>query len=356
VTSSRSGFEASLAAFATSFPPGLDGVWRTLSDLPAATAVVLVIGVVIRGRTSVVIDLVVAVASAAALTIAPALIRPLGRVLRWIVGLATFSVIALGAATPAGATAAVLIAVVSAAGAHVVLGSTRLRPSVEAVIADLASLGVSALDLTPSPVQRPGRFLLDAVDEAGAPLVLKVYGRDAVDAQVLRSAWRAMWNRGLPRSGSSGRIQQVQHEASLTFPAAAADVRTHRVVTARVSVSGDALLVLTSPGPLLASSPSAWSDDLAADLWSMVTRLHAAGVTHGRLDDHHLVAEGGLTMTDFHGGALAPAQSDQAHTDLAQTLVTTALGPGIDRSVEIADEQLGHEHLARLLPFVQEPA
>jgi len=355
VTSPRSGFEASLAAFATSFPPGLDGVWRTLSDLPAATAVVLVIGVVIRGRTSVVIDLVVAVASTAALTIAPALIRPLGRVLRWIVGLATFSVIALGATTPTGATAAVLIAVVSAAGAHVVLGSTRLRPSVEAVIADLASLGVSALDLTPAPVQRPGRFLLDAVDEAGAPLVVEVYGRDAVDAQVLRSAWRAMWNRGLPRSGSSGRIQQVQHEASLTFPAAA-DVRTHRVVTARVSVSGDALLVLTSPGPLLASSPSAWSDDLAADLWSMVTRLHAAGVTSGRLDDHHLVAEGGLTMTDFHGGALAPAQSDQAHTDLAQTLVTSALGPGIDRSVEIADEQLGHQHLARPLPFVQAPA
>ena len=104
-------------------------------------------------------------------------------------------------------------------------------------------------------------FLVDAIDAAGDPLVVKVYGRDANDTQLLTTLWRTVWYREAGSPTSVGRLQQVEHEAFLTLLAAQAGVPTARVVTAGATVEDDVLLVLRP-----------WGRPLAADARAVVRR------------------------------------------------------------------------------------
>jgi len=211
---------------------------------------------------------------------------------------------------------------------------------------------------------------------------VKVFGRDANDTQLLTSLWRTVWYREAGSPPSVGRLQQVEHEAFLTLLAAQAGVPTARVITAGATAEDDVLLVLRPWGQPLAATPERWSDDRAREVWTVLGRLHGAGVTHGQVDDGHLVtgptpsdresegseeseeSEGSaaaaiaaapaiaLGLVDFRGGSVAPSDP-RLRTDEAQALVATVLAIGEEPALAAALDHLGPERLAAVLPFVQ---
>ena len=81
----------------------------------------------------------------------------------------------------------------------------------------LAELGVFVDDLAPAAMQSAGVVLFEGSDRHG-PLLVKVYGRDAWDAQLLTSLWRMAWYRGGERErrtepGRPRRARRFRHAA-----------------------------------------------------------------------------------------------------------------------------------------------
>jgi uncharacterized membrane protein YbhN (UPF0104 family)/tRNA A-37 threonylcarbamoyl transferase component Bud32 len=218
----------------------------------------------------------------------------------------------------------------------------------------LVELGVATTSLGAADRQLAGLFVVQATDTAGDELVVKVYGRDAHDTALTATLWRKIWYREAGSPLRLGRLQQVEHEAFLTLFANQAGVPTDRVVTAGATASEDALLVLRRDGRLLADLVPEQAHHVAADqVWTMLNRLHDSGVTHGQIDDHHLVVhEGEFGLVDFRGASVA-ATAAQLRTDEAQALVTTAAMSGTERAVAGALAALGTEELTAVLPYVQ---
>ena len=295
-----------------------------------------------------------AVAAAVSSAAAPHLTRPARRLGRWIVLFAVCSVVLLGSTSPAGAVASLLVGVAAAAAVHLALGASSGRPTEAEVTEALAQLGVTVADLVVAPRQRSGVLTVDAVDDAGVPVRIAVYGRDARDTQMLNRAWRAMWYRHGEQVVSS-RLQQVEHEGFMAFLAASRGVPVPEVVVAGRTARNDALIVLRGAGASLADRDGATVTPGA--IWDVVTKLHQAGLVHGELSEESFAAteDGRVLLTELAPVGLA-VSDDQRRIDLAQTLVTTAVLAGVDDAVAAASARLGADGLAPVLPYLQVPA
>jgi hypothetical protein len=186
----------------------------------------------------------VAEAMAVVLTISPHLVRPLQVLGRRLLALAVVGAAIVAGGTPSGTLAAVLIAVVVAAGIRLAWGTSIGRPGLGSVAAGLAELGVEARDIDDAERQVAGVYDVRAVDRDGRPLLVKVYGRDAYDTQLIARLWRTVWYRRSGPAPGPGRLQAAEHEAFVTLLAANGGVPTRAVVTAGATLDDDALLVL----------------------------------------------------------------------------------------------------------------
>ncbi|HMK12947.1 MAG TPA: lysylphosphatidylglycerol synthase transmembrane domain-containing protein [Acidimicrobiales bacterium] len=394
--------ERALITFLGSFPDFLDGLWQALSDVLILAAIAVVIASAVRRRLSLVRDLILAVVVAfgvalvfgriveghwlpawdtlrqvepppwfpglriaafatVLLTARPHLSRPARRLSVWLVGLAAVSVVILGATTPTGAIAALLLASTAAAIVHLVFGSCEGNPGLPEVAAALAQLGVDAHDLGAADRQQAGLFLVKAQDADGDPLKVKVYGRDAHDTQLLATLWRTVWYREPGSPIWVGRRQQVANEGFVTLLAAQAGVKTETVVTAGVTTRDDALLVLRPIGTIWADLDDRSHDEQVVEkLWEATNRLHDAGITHGQLDEEHVsvIAVDGeldIAFVDFRGAEVA-SSDDRIRSDNAQLVVTCTQALGPERALATARRALGDEETNALLPFLQLPA
>jgi uncharacterized membrane protein YbhN (UPF0104 family) len=298
-----------------------------------------------------------AAATAVLLTISPHLVRPLRRLARWLVLLGVVGAAALGAATPVGAIGGVLAAVAGAAAMRLLTGTAIGRPTAEGVAAGLALLGIDVRELEPAERQLAGVFHLLGRDREGRRLLVKVYGRDAADTELLATLWRRAWYRGDVGAIGRGRLQAAQHEALATLLAANAGVPTRAVVTAASTVDDDALVVLRGEvEPLGALPPERLDDDLLLEAWSAVRRLGAARLAHQRLDaDTIALVDGEVGLVDFAGAAIT-ADPILLAVDRAQLLMTTVALVGQERALAVAERALGREELADLLPYLQSAA
>jgi uncharacterized membrane protein YbhN (UPF0104 family)/tRNA A-37 threonylcarbamoyl transferase component Bud32 len=297
--------------------------------------------------------LVTAVASAAA----PHLTRPLRRVSSLVVVLASLGALAEGWASTSQVVASIALGIGAAAVVHLVLGSPLGTPSPERVAAALADLGIDASDLCPTRRQPWGPSTLTATESDGRRLEVRVFGRDAVQAQTAARAWRALWFRDTRRAAGT-REQQVEHEAFLTLMAHRAGVPVPEVVAAGAGGADDALLVLSAPaGPALEESDGdGVDDDQLVALWRAVMVLGDANIAHGALDAGAVVlASGGVILTSF-GDATLGADDQDRLADRAEVLAATAAVVGVDRSLAAATAALGTKGLAELLPLVQSAA
>jgi uncharacterized membrane protein YbhN (UPF0104 family)/tRNA A-37 threonylcarbamoyl transferase component Bud32 len=314
--------------------------------------------VVASGAPPVYLAVRLALATAVVVVASPYVARPLRYVGRAVVGIGAAAGIALETALPVGMVAAFAVGIGSAAIVHLLFGSPAGRLTLDQVADALAELGVDATGLRQAPLEPRGVAIATAEGPDGRSLLVKVYGRDAWDGQLLASAWSSLWYRGDTPHLSLGRREQVEHEAFVTLLAERAGVSVLPVVAAGMAAERDALLVTETSGrPLRTLDPHEIDDELLEGIWRNAGRLHTLGVAHRRLDASRIVVRPDRTSAfgDF-GGATVAAADDELTADRAQVLVATALAVGPHRAASAALAALGTDALQQVLPLLQPAA
>ena len=148
--------------------------------------------------------------------------------------------------------------------------------------------------------------LLRAESPQGLPLLVKVYGRDAWDGQLLTATWSYLWYRDESPTLTISRRQQVEHEAFVTLLAERSGVPVLPVIAAGVVGSRDGVLVLEAEArPIQELAPAEMTDALLADLWRAVSAMHEAGIAHGNLDGQRMAVsgDGSALIGDFQAAS-----------------------------------------------------
>jgi uncharacterized membrane protein YbhN (UPF0104 family) len=298
-----------------------------------------------------------AVASIAAvgITLSPYLVRPVRRLLVLLLVLTAIAAMYLGTALVPDVVGAVFLGIAVAGAVLAVVGAPGGRPSVTEVRAGFASLSIDAVDVAPVPDAPRRASAFDVTDGDGGRQRTYAFGRDQRDAQLAAKVWRWTMYRepGVPVFGS--RLQQVEHIGYGMMLAARAGVDVPDVVRTAAFGSGDAMLVTAVPaGRRLADLPVAEIDDaLLARVWSTAIELHDAGISHGRLDAHHLRIDGGRVLVDDFSSVDMSANPFWLDRDRVTLLVATVGLVGTDRAIAAARRALGDEMLGALIPMVQ---
>ena len=296
---------------------------------------------------------------AAIVTVAgPELVRPVRILANWLVVLAAFGLVALGSALPSDALAALALGIGSGALVRLLFGTAAGIPPAQQVRAALSSLGVAVNELRLSSQQRVGAVAYIGHDSDGRSLRVRALGRDAQDTQRLARRWRALAYRDPPRSVAIGRLEQVEHEALATVMAAQAGIRVPEVVVAALGPEGEALIVTRQPNvdPLEHSAGERVTDETLHALWEQVARLHAAGISHGRLNASNVLVVGDVPMlVDFSAATLGAPQS-AIDIDVAELLVACTVLVGSERALANAGELGSSDSISRALPYLQRAA
>ena len=103
---------------------------------------------------------------------------------------------------------------------HLGFGSPLGLPSGEELCVALATVGIDSVSAQPTRYQTWGAAHYVVVTNSGESLVVTFYGRDAADAQFLSKVYRLIMYRNSGPAISLTRIQQVEHESSVTQLAA----------------------------------------------------------------------------------------------------------------------------------------
>ena len=157
----------------------------------------------------------VAIATTVIVTASPFLTRPIRLIGRWLIAIGALSGSPSGP-PPIGVGAGFLIGLGSAALVHLLFGSPGGRLTLDQVTEALRELGVQATATRDAAAARGVAVTLASTPE-GRPLVVKIFGRDAQDGQLVAATWSAISPRAKPVS--AGRLEQVEHEAFLTLAA-----------------------------------------------------------------------------------------------------------------------------------------
>ncbi len=299
----------------------------------------------------------IAVTTAVLLAASPHLAVPLRRVGWTIVVLSTLAGAGLGYGLPSDAVGAVGVGLIATGTTFLLVGAPTGLPDLATVARGLDRLGVTVTDLTVPASRSWGvRPVLGRADD-GRPVLVKVYGRDATDQQLLARLWRTLWYREQRRSITVSRLQSVEREALLTIWAERVGVPVPQVLTAGAPDNEVALLVVTSGGRRLATVDDAQlDDDLLERLWRHVADLHAGGMAHGELTTARVRVDGPtLWLADWSAATLSATRGEQAR-DIVSLLMSTAVRTGPERAVAAALRGLGADRLRAALPYLQLPA
>jgi len=290
--------------------------------------------------------------------VGPELVRPVRLLAIWGVPSAALGAVVLGAALPSDALGALALGIGVAALVRLVFGTAAGLPLTESVLRALTTLGVEVSDLQPSLRQRVGAAEYVGYDSRGRPLKVRVLGRDAQDTHRLARRWRSLAYRDPPRSVANGRLEQVEHEALATLMAAQAGVRVPEVVTAALGPDGDAVVATREPDiePLELSNPEDVSDETLEELWRQAALLHAAGISHGRLNASNVLVFGdGPMLIDLSAATLGAPQS-ALDIDVAELLVSCTVLVGPERALNKAVDAGWRGTIAGALPYLQRAA
>jgi len=299
----------------------------------------------------------IALTTALLLAASPHLVVPLRRVGWAIVGLSALAGAGLGFGLPSDALGAVGVGMMAVGTTFLLVGAPTGLPHLDAVARGLEQLATPLTELTVPPTRSWGvRPVLGRTPD-GQPVLVKVYGRDATDQQLLAKLWRTLWYREQRRSCTFSRLQSVEREALLTIWAERAGVAVPRVLTAGAPDAELALLVVTTGGRRLdRSRPEEVPDELLDQLWRDLSTLHAAGMAHGALTTARIrVDDDDLRIEDWSAATLSATSGERAR-DVVSLLFTTAALVGVERAVAAATRGLGPDPLRDALPYLQLPA
>ena len=298
-----------------------------------------------------------AVATAVVVTAAPHLTRPFRLIGAVVLTLGAVAAVALQVAHPSGVFAGLAVGVVTGSLVHLLLGSPGGQLTAGQVGKALRDLGIETVSVTGAVPRSAGEQLLRATAVGGEELEVKVYGRDAWDAQYIGSWWSALTRRGEAPQLTVSRRERIEHEAMVSLLVERAGVPVVPLVSAGQGAQGEALLVTYAPARAFDDlPPSAVHDEWLRGAWSALMQLHEAGVAHRRITGQRLVErnDGTPGFVDFAQARLAASVHD-VMIDRVHLLVTLALVVGNERAVSSAIDIMGTEELAKALPYVQDP-
>jgi uncharacterized membrane protein YbhN (UPF0104 family)/tRNA A-37 threonylcarbamoyl transferase component Bud32 len=292
----------------------------------------------------------VAATTAVLLTLRPWLVLAYRRVNVAIVVVLSVAAWIIGTGGPTDVIGALGVGMAAAGLALVLVGSPAGHPDLAQVARSLAWLGIDAEDLRFAEHQPWGTRLLYAVSPTAGPVVIKVYGRDAIDAHRSARWWRTLAYRDQSAPDAT-RHQLVEHEALVMILAERAGVAVPPMVAA-ADAQGDAVLVLGEPPEPLSAQPDIDDAALRAT-WAAVGRLHAAGLVHGRLIlDRIGLSPEGAVLSDFAEGRIAATEAARSR-EVAILLIAQGVRVGADRAVDAALAELGTEQVAAAQPYLQ---
>jgi glycosyltransferase 2 family protein len=300
-----------------------------------------------------------AVATAVALAGLPYLSRPMHRLVFLGVSVAALCAVVGGYGLPLGVLAAIVVGWGTAAACHLALGAPNGLPSAGEVTGAVRDLGVEVRDLVSMARQEWGVAAFAGRDGEGDPVELAVYGRDAADAQWLSKVWRFCIYRDSGPTLVINRLQQVEHEAYLTFLADHAGVRVPEVVAAgRCGPSRDAALVTRLPeGQRLAVlAAESVGDDLVDDFLRAVLVLRDAAIAHGALSPETIVVTpDGPLLRDFRR-ASSSAPAARTERDVAAAVAAVAVVVGVERAAAASCRVLDADTIGTVLTRLQRSA
>jgi uncharacterized membrane protein YbhN (UPF0104 family) len=201
---------------------------------------------------------------------------------------------------------------------------------------------------------------------AGDALAVSFYGRDATDAQLLTKLWRFVFYRHSGAALALTRIQQVEHESSITQLAARSGARVPEVLIAStLGPSRDAVVITRAPAgePLAELDHQRVTDAHLDDLFTQMLKLRSAAIAHGAVSPRTIVVDPAretATLVDFRNGTSA-ASAFILDQDLAGAMASAALAAGPQRTAASAVRvlpagpltgALGHLRRAGLDPAV----
>ncbi len=303
-------------------------------------------------------ELRVAWAAAVVAVAAPEIVRPARLLGAWLVALAAVGVLVLDAALPSAAVAGLALGLAAAALVRIAFGTAAGMPPVDRVRTGLTALGVELRDIGIAARQQIGSAAYVGHDAAGRPLRVRVLGRDAQETQRLARRWSSLAYRDPPRSVAVGRLEQVEHEALATILAAQAGVRVPEVVTAALAPEGDAVVVTVQPDAHVLEDLRAdeLSDETLRALWREVARLHAAGISHGRLNGSNIaLVDGSPLVVDLSAATLGAPRS-ALDIDVAELLVACTVLVGHERALAAAIAGIGTDAVSGAAPYLQRAA
>jgi uncharacterized protein (TIRG00374 family) len=297
-----------------------------------------------------------AIATAVALAGLPYLSRPVHRIVIGAIALAGLCAVIGSYGLPLGVIAAVIVGWGTAAACQLVMGAPNGLPSASEVTAAVRDLQVEVAGLSCMERQEWGVASFAGVDPEGRAIELAVYGRDAADAQWLRKVWRFCIYRDSGPTLMVNRLQQVEHEAYLTFLAAHAGARVPEIVAAgRCGPAHDAALVTRLPEARRLSQLEGGevSDDEVDGFLRSVLVLRGAGISHGALSPETVLSTPqGPLLRDFRrASSSAPAM--RTDRDLAAAVATAAVVVGVERAVASTCRVLDTETIRAVLTHLQ---
>ncbi len=294
-------------------------------------------------------------AGAAAITVAnPYLVSPLRKFGRWLIGIAGLAALVLGEAAPSEALAALAIGWAAGALVHLVFGSPDATPSPHELGESLRSIGV---DAEPTDVEaHAGVTVARARTTDGREIDVRIHGRDSWDSQFFVKLWRLVFYRSGGRNVTVNRRHQVEHQAYMTLFAEREEASVTPFVAAAVDSRGDALFVAERVGPRFGQSGIEIGDDLLADAWQSLGRLHGVGIRHGAITPDNLQVAGGHVFFGGFDRAAIDWGDTSRQLDEAQLLTTTAVAVGTERAIAAAVDALGTDALTEMTTFVQNAA
>ncbi|MDR0594845.1 MAG: flippase-like domain-containing protein, partial [Bifidobacteriaceae bacterium] len=194
-----------------------------------------------------------------------------------------------------------------------------------------------------------------ALERQGGNRIYAVYGADGSrcdaivldgDRQVLgflQATWRALRLRGMDRRSVRSLRQAAERAALLDYAAAAAGVRTPKLLG--VGQAADSMMLLQShPAGLRAIAdmrPGEISDAALVDVWRQLDRAHQAGLAHRNITASSLLfgPDSGDTqqvwLVGWEDGDVASSELARS-IDLAQMVAVLALKVGPGRAVAAA--------------------
>ena len=298
----------------------------------------------------------VAAVTALLVVAGPALVRPMRRV-GWaiVIGMGLIA-LALGYGLLGDTFGGLGIGLMSASIVLGIFGSPRALPDARDVDAGLADLGLEVDDVRVSEFQSWGAREFNCT-AAATESVVRVYGRDAKDAQIINRWWRALWYRDSGPKLTSSRLHLVEHEALMTMIARDSGVEVQDVLAGGEPTPKTALIALTARGTALNDMETdSVPDTVFVGLWRSVAKLHHAGIAHGRLNSDAVRVDGDVAVLGNFYAASVAAPETRMHGDVTELLASLAASIGTERAVTVAREGLGDDVLADALPYIQRSA